>query len=431
MRCCVLAGDERVDSPLSEQDIAELMAKAIETLPASDKRALVIIPDHTRTAPVPLFFRLFCELLAPRVGSLDFMIALGTHPVMPEDRVNALIGVTAEQRASKYADVRVLNHRWNEPSELKQIGTIPANWMAERSGGLMREDVPVVINRHVPEYDLVIICGPVFPHEVVGFSGGNKYLFPGVSGERMINVSHWLGALITNPKVNGTKDTPIRAMIDRAAEMVPAERLCFAFVVHHAKVHGLYIDTPEQAWSAAADLSGQLHIVRVQKPFRRVLARAPEMYDDIWTAGKCMYKLEPIVADGGELIIYAPHVTELSYTHGKLLDQVGYHVRDYFLNRWPEFQDVPKAILAHSSHVRGIGRCDNGREEPRVKVTLATGISPQRCARINLGYRDPEGIRLEDFQNRESAGVLCVPKAGEMLYRLADPPEWQREWTGQ
>ena len=130
----------------------------------------------------------------------------------------------------------------------------------------------------------------------------------------------------------------------------------------------------------------------VDRPFKRVLSVMPTMYDDIWTAAKGMYKMEPAIADGGEVIIYAPHITEVSYTHGHLLDQVGYHVRDYFLKQWDAFKHVPGGVLAHSTHLRGIGTYENGVEKPRIKVTLATGIPEERCRRINLGYMDPASV---------------------------------------
>jgi hypothetical protein len=144
------------------------------------------------------------------------------------------------------------------------------------------------------------------------------------------------------------------------------------------------------------------------------------MYEDIWTAGKCMYKLEPVVADGGTLIIYAPHIDEVSYTHGRVLDEVGYHVRDYFVSQWDRFQRYPWGVLAHSTHVKGIGTCENGRESPRVNVVLATRIPEERCRRINLGYMDPDTIDPADYANREAEGILYVPKAGETLFRLND-----------
>ena len=86
------------------------------------------------------------------------------------------------------------------------------------------------------------------------------------------------------------------------------------------------------------------------------------MYDDLWTAGKGMYKSEPVVADEGEVIIYAPHVTEVSRMHGRMIDEVGYHCRDYFLAQWDRFKKYPGGILAHSTHVKGQRHVRRGHE---------------------------------------------------------------------
>jgi nickel-dependent lactate racemase len=202
--------------------------------------------------------------------------------------------------------------------------------------------------------------------------------------------------------------------------MIEVPKLCFSLVVKGEGLAGLYLGSPEAAYEAAAELSAKLHIKWVERPFERVLAVMPTMYDDIWTAAKGMYKTEPAIADGGEVIIYAPHIDEISYTHGHELDQVGYHVRDYFVKQWDKFGHFPGGILAHSTHLRGIGHYDaaTAQESPRIKVTLATGISEDRCRRLNLGYADPAAINFEEWRGREAEGVLFVPKAGEMLYRL-------------
>jgi nickel-dependent lactate racemase len=206
--------------------------------------------------------------------------------------------------------------------------------------------------------------------------------------------------------------------------MVEVPRFSLSLVVKGEGLAGIYFGTPEEAWSQAADLSRKLHIEYKDKPFHTVLSRAPEMYDDIWTAGKCMYKLEPVVADGGTLIIYAPHVTQISVTHGAVIEQVGYHTRDYFLKQWDQFKQYPWGVLAHCTHVKGIGTFENGVEKPRVNVVLATQIPPEVCKQINLGYLDPNSIRPEEYAGREDEGVLYVPKAGETLYRLKNaPPE--------
>lgn len=383
------------------------------------KRVLVIIPDATRTAPLPLLFDALHAHLRPAVAALDVLVALGTHPPMSDAQISALLGINETERGRLFYQLGLFNHEWDRPERLLTIGNLTEKDTAEISGGRLSLNVPVQINSRISNYDLLLVLGPVFPHEVVGFSGGNKYFFPGIAGPEILNFFHWLGALITNVGIIGVKDTPVRRVVDRAAAMIPKERRAITFVVaSDGNLHGLFYGTPESAWNEAADLSNRVHIKRCPKPYRQVLSCAPPMYDELWVAGKCMYKLEPVVADGGELIIYAPHMREISVTHGKLIEQVGYHVRDYFTRQWDKFKHFPWGVLAHSTHVRGSGTFENGVESHRVKVTLASGIPPEVCERINLGYRDPATIDVESFANREDEGVLLVRKAGEYLYRL-------------
>jgi nickel-dependent lactate racemase len=403
---------------LSQPEISDITADSLENANLSGKRVLVIIPDGTRTAPVPLFFRLLCDQLQPKTKSLDFLIALGTHQPMSEPVILEHVGITPEEKTSTYKDVHIINHRWDLPETFIQIGTISKDEAHSLSQGMLSIEVPVRINRLVLDYDVIIICGPVFPHEVVGFSGGRKYISPGISGAEIINFTHWLGALITSYEIIGTRDTPVRAVIERVGEMVPRPTLCFCYVVGREGLHGLYTGDPHPAWMAAAALSAQVHVKYAEKPYNQVLSVMPRMYDDLWTGAKGMYKLEPVIADGGEITLYAPHIREISYTHGAILDQIGYHVRDYFVKQWDQFKHFPWGVLAHSTHLRGIGTYENGIETPRIQVTLATGIPSDRCAQVNLGYRDPRTIQPEDWAGREDQGVLLVPHAGEMLYRL-------------
>lgn len=405
---------------LAAHEVQRILAEAFDAEPLDGKRMLVIIPDSTRTAPIPLLFRLLYERIGGRVAQLDYLIALGTHQPMSEAAIDRLVGVPASERAASYPGVQIFNHRWDLPEALLTIGSISRSEAAQLTDGLLVDEVPVTLNRMILDYDLLLICGPVFPHEVAGFSGGAKYLFPGIAGPDIINFTHWLGALSTSMETIGVKDTFVRRVIHRAAEFVPTQVLCLAFVLKGHDLHGMFIGPHREAWTAAADLSGQLNIVWLPQPVQRVLAMPSTMYDDLWTAAKAMYKTEPAIADGGEVIIYAPHLTEISYTHGHLIDQIGYHVRDYFVKQWQRFQDLPGGILAHSTHVKGAGTFDpaTGSETPRISVTLATSISEERCRQVNLGYADYRSIDPERWQEQSGAESLLVPHAGEMLYRV-------------
>jgi nickel-dependent lactate racemase len=404
---------------LSEPEAVAIFQEGVAQLDLTGKRVLVIIPDSTRSGPLPLCFRTLTALIRPVAAQLDYMIALGTHLPMDEAGICAHLGLTPEEREAEYGDVQIFNHIYTEG--LRTLGVIPAAEIAALTGSLFAEDVTVQVNVRLFDYDHVMICGPVFPHEIAGYSGGNKYFFPGVSGPDVINLTHWLGAVITNVKVIGHQITPIRAILDRAAAMIDLEKSCFSMVVKgHDDLAGLFFGSPEESQAAAAALSAQVNVVYKPRQYKLVISVMPELYDDIWTAGKGMYKLEAVVADGGTLIIYAPHIDEVSYTHCAVLDRIGYHVRDYFLAQMERYADEPRGVMAHATHVKGAGSYVDGVETPRVTVVLATSVSPERCARINLGYLDPATLDLESYRHREDEGILVVERAGEMLHLLQE-----------
>lgn len=408
---------------LAAEEVAQVAGEGLAQLPLDGVRLLVLIPDGTRTMPMPLLFDTLERALLPRVAALDFLVALGTHTPMDDARLGKLVGrAVVDGRTGRS---RIFNHNWSDPATFAHLGTIPAREIVELTDGRLNEDVPVALNRLAVQYDHVLICGPVFPHEVAGFSGGTKYLFPGIAAPEIIHFTHWLGALITNHEMIGTIDTPVRRVIDRAAQLLDRPLSLLAAVVTHEGVAGVFCGDPPAAWRQAAMLSSRRHIVWVDEPYDRVLSVMPRLYDDLWTAAKGMYKVEPAVADGGEVIIYAPHVSEVSYTHGRLLDEIGYHCRDYFVAQWDRFKQYPGGILAHSTHVKGLGTFDakSGLETPRIEVTLATGISRERCEHVNLGHRDPQSVDVERAQAEWGDDSLVVPRAGELLYRVGRPPE--------
>jgi len=408
------------DQILSNDQIVDTLYKGLDGK-FHNQRVLVLIPDHTRSLPLPFLFRSLVDVLHD-TKQLDFMVALGTHPSLSEESLNKLVGISAEERRSNFKHIGLLNHAWDTPSTLTSLGVIEQDEIKQIAGrnwhSSLPNEVDIRINKAVLEYEHIIILGPTFPHEVVGFSGGAKYLFPGISGADMINATHWLGALAGVVGTIGIKDTPVRAMIHAAAARLQTPLTLIALMVEGHELSGLFIGDHLSAWKEAADLSAQRHIRWCEKPFQRVLSRAPSMYDELWTGAKAMYKLEPAVAIGGEVVIYAPHLDMVSHVHGKYIYEIGYHILPYFLNDWERFKHIPLGVLAHSTHLRGSGVMKDGVEKPNVHVTLASKISAEDCARLNLGYIDPLKVNVDEWKDRENEGVLYVPKAGEILYRL-------------
>lgn len=412
------SGFGSAEAILSSDEIREIVAAALPENKTRNKRLLVLTPDTTRTCPLPEMVRALQDVAGSVAARLDFMIALGTHTPLADEKILQLYGIEEDQRSS-FTKSSFLNHRWDLDETMTRIGWIEPEEIEHLSGGRLKERVPVDINRAIFDYDLIVICGPVFPHEVVGYSGGAKYLFPGISGGEFLHAFHWLGAVVTCAGTIGIKHTPVREVINRAMDLIDTEVCCLSMVVKtQSELYGLYAGDYKEAWSAAADLSEQVHVVEKKRAYPTVFGVCPPMYDEIWTGGKVMYKLEQVVADGGKLIIYAPHITEVSRTWGADIERIGYHVVDFFLEQPGKFSDIPRGVLAHSTHVRGTGVMKDGIEKPRIEVVIASQIPPETCAKINLGYLDPDSINPDEFRNREAEGVLFVEKAGEILHRV-------------
>ena len=418
-----LAGAARtIGDPVSVLTEAEVRRFVRESLDAADldgRSVCLVIPDGTRSSPLPILMDEIHRALTGRVTRLTALVALGTHAAMGEAALAEHVGYLPGGLAERYPGLTVSNHAWWEPETFVSLGTISTERIEELSQGLLSQSVDVRLNRAVVDHDVALVVGPVFPHEVVGFSGGNKYFFPGVGGQDVIDISHWLGALITSAEMIGARGvTPVRALINDAAALIPGRRLALCVVARSGTrdLHAASFGEPEAAWAAAAEVSAEAHVQYLDRPVGRVLSVMPPKYVDIWTAAKGFYKLEPVVADGGEVILYAPHVTQISQMHPEI-NEIGYHCRDYFVKQWDRFRHVQWGVLAHSTHLSGAGTYDElTGERLRVRVTLATGIPEDVVRGANLGYLDPEAVDVAAYE--ADPETFVVPNAGEVLFRL-------------
>jgi nickel-dependent lactate racemase len=400
---------------MTEATIARQFAAEVPPLVEAGERVLLIVPDTTRTAPIAMLLSLLLPVLREAGAKVRILIALGTHPPLPDDVLYSHVGIDPSTDATP-----VLNHAWDDPGQLVSVGTMSAGEIAELSGGLMEQTVDLLVNRELTEADRVLILHPVFPHELIGMSGGAKYLFPGISGPEIIDIIHWLGALRGSNRTIGCIDTPSRRVLNAAGARMPVPVYSLAFVIHHGDVVCMEIGPLTEAWERAAKVAQEVHVTRFAKPFQRVLACCPAMYPDLWTGGKCVYKCEPVVADGGELIVYAPHVRCFSEVHQATVMALGYHVRDYFLTHAEDYANLPKAVMAYAVIVKGEGTYVDGVEAPRIRVSFASQIPREVCEAANIGYVDPASIDVAAWVGREDEGLLCVERAGELLYRLVE-----------
>ena len=393
------------------------------------KRVLLIHPDYTRTdfsdKLVPIIYQ---ELKSKGMEKIDSLNAGGTHREMTEEEIRKKLGLSSRINFNHF-----YNHEYNDPQQLITVGEIPAAFVAEKTEGELSQSIPVVVNKLVvADYDLIITLGGTLPHEAAGYAGGLKVFFPGISGPGVINLLHWAAVLIGIPQIIGTVDNPTREVINQGSsyifDQIKAPTVSFNMVFeeeHQVIPKGLYIGAGYngfiEAYKQASRASSQLHVIYLDEPLKVAVQVIDKSYDEIWTAGKGSYKLQSprVMAPGGEIIIYAPHI-KCFHSRPEMalaLKQIGYHCKDYvkkYLELNPEFS---KNIAAHVINVRGTGSFDvnSGKEEFDFKVTLATGISKEICESVGLDYRNPDSIHREDFIG---SGKLWIQNGGKYLYKI-------------
>ncbi|HEU4769814.1 MAG TPA: lactate racemase domain-containing protein [Pyrinomonadaceae bacterium] len=381
------------------------------------ERVLAIIPDKTRDDSTDLLFPIANEFLTDRgVECFDALVAQGTHPPMTKLQKLAKIGL------SDFAG-QIFDHAWNCADEIFTLGELSADTVSSLTNGLIDHAVPVTINRLLAPgvYDTVLVFGATVPHEVAGFAGGAKYFFPGVAGPELTHTTHWLGALAGIENTIGQVETPTRKLIEAAAELIPAQIISLNSVVSrddagHLVTHALFTGEIREAFRRAAAMSREIHIRYLERKYSRVIAVLDKHYDELWVGGKASYKLGAIVEDGGELIIYAPHLTKLSETHGALIEKYGYAPLEVVRDMLGVSEELREnlCIAAHLAHVAYAGRVDaDGKIVPRYQITMATGLDEETCRRVNLGYLDHH-----TFDPVPDPDTLIVNDAGRDLYKI-------------
>jgi nickel-dependent lactate racemase len=416
-------GEGSAELELTPTVLSAIVQQALDPIQPGE-RVLAIIPDKTRDDSTDLVFPIAEEVLARRsVAQFDALIAQGTHP--PMTRAQKLLKIGFADETHNYFPGELFDHRWDQPEELVTLGELSAETVKHLTGGLIFKSVPVSLNKLLAPgvYDTVLVFGATVPHEVAGFAGGAKYFFPGVAGPELTHTTHWLGALAGIENVIGHVETPTRHLIEAAADFVPAQIISLNTVVTRENdgrlsTYALFAGEIREAFRRAAEVSSRLHIRYTGRKYKKVVALLDEHYDELWVGGKASYKLGAIIENGGELIIFAPHLTKLSETHGRLIEKYGYAPLESVRDMLGASQELREnlCIAAHLAHVAYAGRLDEeGRMIPRYRITMATGIDEATCKRVNLGFLDYRTFHYERLG--ADPDTLIVKDAGRDLYK--------------
>lgn len=414
---------------LSIETLKETLHKSLTSL-ASVKKVLLIHPDYSRNDYTHIITPLLYEFLQEKgLEHLDTLNAGGTHRPMTMQELESKLGISTKSHPKLK---QMLNHEFDNPSQLIHATTIDREFIKEKTAGNLNQPLDVDVNKIILDgYDLVIAISGTVPHEALGYSGGTKIFFPGISGPNVIAMLHWAAVLMGIPRIIGTVDNPARDVVNKGTKeifnLIPNTAILSLNMVytedehHHAVPEGLFYGYSYEgfvnAHKEASALSSKLHIKYISKPKKRIVQQLPTMYDEVWTAGKGSYKLQKpgVLAEGGEIILLAPHI-HCFHSNDKMdsdIREIGYHGIEYVLDYCKKNPSFDKNIASHVINVRGFGTMIENIETFPFTVTLAMNVSEADCTAVNLQFKNYKELKPEDFQDDDS---LWIPDGGQWLY---------------
>lgn len=422
----IAIGTGSPESDLDAVELRDIVRQALDDVPRGS-RVLAIVPDKTRDDNTHILFPIASEILHEKgAKKFDALVAQGTHSPMSDAEKLTKIGLSGSGRLLPPG--RMYDHRWDQPTELINIGELTAERVAEITSGIFTEAIPLTVNRLIGpgNYDVILVFGATMPHEVAGFAGGAKYFFPGVAGADLTHKTHWLAALATIEKIIGRIETPTRHLIEAAADHISTRVIAFTSVntrtaADRLQTHASFAGDLRSSLRRAAEVSRHVHIKYTGRRYSRVVALLDEHYEDLWLGGKASYRLGAVIEAGGELIIHAPRLRCISDTHGADIEKFGGYapierIKDLVAASGELQSNL--CVAAHLAHVSYAGRTgDNGELLSKYRITLSSQVDRETCGRVNLQYLGLRDFNIADYQ--KDPDTLIVERAGRDLYLVA------------
>ncbi|MDO5022906.1 MAG: lactate racemase domain-containing protein [Eubacteriales bacterium] len=401
-------------SGFSDEEIKQIIDKAVETIKGKVKKILLVPPDFTRLhSQAGVISRLIYLQLKDTV-QVDVLPALGTHVKMTEQDWNTMYSPIPYQN--------MLVHDWRKA--IVKIGEVPSSFVKEVSEGIMEISVPVEINRALLDksYDLILSIGQVVPHEVVGMANQSKNLFVGVGGAGMINTSHMLGAFYGMERMMGRDHSPVRKVLDYASEhFIKDIPLQYILTVTDApegniRTHGLFIGRDRKYFEDAVKLSQEKNIIKLDKPIKKAIVLLDgKEFHSTWLGNKSVYRTRMAIADGGELLVLAPGVKRFGEDEqvDMLIRKYGYRGRDYVLEQTKQNEDL-RGNMSAAAHLI------HGSSDGRFKITYCTQhLTKEEVEQVGYGYMPlQEAVEKYDTENLKP-GYNTVN--GEEIYYIDNP----------
>lgn len=401
-----------------EQILDQTIDQSVERLGIERlDRVLLLPPDITRAhAGVGWMTEYLFHRLTERGADVHVIPTLGQHvPHTPEDN-RWMFGTIPNER--------IHAHDWK--NGVTNVGTVPADFVREATGGIVDWEIPVDLNTMTvtEPWDLIINVGHVVPHEVLGFANHNKNYFIGLGGKRTLGAAHMASAVYGIENNLGNLLTPVRRCFNYAEDhfLTGLTDVYVQVVMNYddggSLVHtGVFVGDDLDTYLDAAKLSREQNITVFDEPIGKIVAvMQADEFRATWVANKAIYRTRMAMANGGELLVIAPGVERFGEQPevDALIRKYGYLSSDEVLALYPnsdDMQDIPHGT-AHLVH---------GSPEGRFTVSYATRTL-SRAEIESVGYRY---VDLDEALQRYDPAVMhdgwnTMPD-GERVFYISTP----------
>lgn len=399
---------------LGEEEIRSGLQLALDRIGHRNK-VVAVPPDMTRYhSQAGLITRMVWEYYGGKLT--DVLPALGTHAPMTRGEIEMMYG---EVPGSLF---RV--HDWR--NDVVTLGEVPGGYVAEVSGGVVSYPWPAQVNRLLVDggHDLILSIGQVVPHEVIGMANYNKNIFVGTGGPEGINKSHFLGAAYGMERMMGRADTPVRRVLNYAAEHF-ASQLPVVYI--HTVVgrdpdgklvvRGLFIGDDESCFTRAAELSLQVNFQMLDEPLNRVVVYLdPGEFKSTWLGNKSIYRTRMAIADEGELVVLAPGLK--SFGEDAEIDRL---IRKYGYRTTPEILEAVEMNAELRENLSAAAHLIHGSPEGRFRVTYCPGhLSRAEIHAAGYDFAPVEQMMERYDPGRLKEGFNTLP-GGESIFYISNP----------
>lgn len=401
---------------ISEEEIRSALKQSLEEQDRELNKILLIPPDLTRAhSGAGDITRLYYEILKDTC-QVDILPALGTHMPMTHQELDTFFGDGIPKSA-------FLVHNWRE--DVVKVGEVPGEYVKSVSGGLVDDKIDVEINRILLDksYDLIISIGQVVPHEVVGMANYSKNVFVGCGGIDIINKSHMLGAVFGMEKIMGRDHSPVRKVFDYCEEnLTKGMPLMYVLTVTTSRgddvqIQGVFIGRDRKLFEEAVELSQEMNLEYVDRPFRKVVVYLDEQeFKSTWLGNKSVYRTRMAIADGGELIVLAPGVRQFGEDkeNDRLIRKYGYQDRLEVLDLFNKNEDLQnnESVAAHLIH---------GTSDGRFSITYAVEhLTREEVEGVHYNYMSLDEALAKYDPNQLKDGYNTL-EDGEEIFYISNP----------